>query len=347
MPNRSYYVMKFNSSWLREFSFDISISFQDALKTKKIIALADNQMLRIIRDLTNHNVDMDNVENLFYQRDKIKKMNSNKENISKLKYIQKEIYKTLFIPEYVVVTIESNKDYDYMFTKGLYINGKKYVRASCSAAQGRVSKVVFCEECVCNKLLSILDNGRNKSVPFSPAKYNAYLGTSSSATKIVSTPRFCVIPDCCVNKNVDVWWVTEVPNNEDDDIIERKTIETEFNLFDGNGLISPTKAQEWSNELGLDYLPAQWCIRASWIKGMLNVFDFHRFCKEINGGEYLIDTVYKDEFGNPIKVDLRNIDVILTESQFKLWSSYDNLDDYISNCKKNKLHWGVSIHTPK
>lgn len=347
MPNRSYYVMKFNSSWLREFSFDISISFQDALKTKKIIALADNQMLRIIRDLTNHNVDMDNVENLFYQRDKIKKMNSNKENISKLKYIQKEIYKTLFIPEYVVVTIESNKDYDYMFTKGLYINGKKYVRASCSAAQGRVSKVVFCEECVCNKLLSILDNGRDKSVPFSPAKYNAYLGTASSATKIVSTPRFCVIPDCCVNKDVDVWWVTEVPNNEDDDIIERKTIETEFNLFDGNGLISPTKAQEWSNELGLDYLPAQWCIRASWIKGMLNVFDFHRFCKEINGGEYLIDTVYKDEFGNPIKVDLRNIDVILTESQFKLWSSYDNLDDYIYNCKKNKLHWGVSIYTPK
>ena len=80
---------------------------------------------------------------------------------------------------------------------------------------------------------------------------------------------------------------------------------------------------------------------------MLNVFDFHKFCEEINGGKYLIDTVYKDEYGNPIKADLRNIDVILTESQFKLWDSYNNLGDYISNCQKNKLNWGVSIHTPK
>ena len=48
----------------------------------------------------------------------------------------------------------------------------------------------------------------------------------------------------------------------------------EFNLFDGNGLVSPTMAQIWADDLGLDYLPAQWCIRASWVKGMVNVFDF-------------------------------------------------------------------------
>lgn len=347
MPNRSYYVMKFNSSWLKEFNFNINISFQDALQTKKIIALADNEILRAIRNITDRNVDMADIENLFYQRDKIKKMKNNKENISKLKYLQKQIYKSLFIPEYAVITIESDKDYDYMFDGNLYINGKRYVRASCSPAQGRVSKVVFCEEKVTKKLLPTLDNGRNKNIPFSPAKYNAYLGTSSSATKIVSTPRFCVIPDCYRSKDVDVWWVTEAPNKKDDDIIEQKTIEMEFNLFDGNGLISPTKAQEWANELELDYLPAQWCIRASWIKGMVNVFDFHRFCKEINGGNYLIDTIYKDEQGDPIKADLREVDVILTESQFKLWDSYVSLDSYIDNCKKNNLHWGVSIHTPK
>ena len=347
MPNRSYYVMKFNSSWLREYDFNVNISFQDALQSKKIIALADNQMLRLVRDITHKKVNMDDVENLFYQRDKIKRMANNKENISKFKYIQKQIYNALFIPEYVVITIESDKDYDYMFKGNLFINGKRYVRTSCSASQGRVSKVVFCEENVSKKLLDILDNGRDKNVPFSPSKYNAYLGTASSATKIVSTPKFCVIPDCFFTKNVDTWWVTEVANKDDDDIIEQKTIEMEFNLFDGNGLISPTKAQEWANELGIDYLPAQWCIRAPWVKGMVNVFDFHQFCEEINGGNYLIDTIYKDENGNPIKVDLREIDVILTEGQFKLWSSYKSLDDYIENCNKNKLYWGVSIHTPK
>jgi hypothetical protein len=345
--NRQFYVLKFNSSWLREFDFNVKIEFEQALKTKKVIALADNEMLRTIRRITNHKVDMNEVEFLFVERDKIKRMNNNKENVAKLKYLQKQIYDTLYIPEFIVVSVESNGDYDKMFDKGLFVNGKKYIRTSCSASQGRVSKVVFCEEEVANKLLNILDNGRSHSVPFSPSKYNAYLGTASSATKIVTTPRFCVIPDCLRNQDVDCWWVTEVEDKNKDDIIEKRTIETEFNLFDGNGLVSPTMAQQWANDLELDYLPAQWCIRASWIKGMVNVFDFHKFCEEYNNGDYIINTVYKDADGNPIKVDLRDIDVILTESQFKLWNSYNSLEEYQFNSKKNNLNWGVSLYTPK
>lgn len=345
--NRQFYVLKFCSSWLREFNFNINITFEQALKNKRVIALADNQMLRTIRQITNHNVNMEDVEILFSQRDKIKKMNSNKENISKLKYLQKKIYDALYIPEFVVISIESNTDYDIMFNKGLYINNKKYVRTSCSASQGRVSKVIFCEERTSEQLLNILDNGRNHSTPFSPSKYNAYLGTASSATKIVSTPRFCVIPDCTRHKDVDCWWVTEVDDKNVDDIIEKRTVDTEFNLFDGNGLISPTMAQQWADDLGLDYLPAQWCIRASWVKGMVNVFDFHRFCKEYNNNNYIIDTIYKDADGKSIKVDLRDIDVILTESQFKLWDSYNSLEEYQHNSKKHDLYWGVSLYTPK
>ena len=347
MPNRQYYILKFNSSWLREFNFDIHITFEQALKNKKVIALADNQMLRTIREITNHNVDMNKIEFLFQQRDKIKLMDNNKENISKIKYLQKQIYGNLYIPEFVVVSIESASDYDIMFDKGLFINNKKYIRTSCSASQGRVSKVVFCEETVAKKLLDILDNGRNHNIPFSPSKYNAYLGTASSATKIVTTPRFCVIPDCTRNQDVDCWWVTEVDDKNKDDIIDKRTINTEFNLFDGNGLISPAMAQQWADDLALDYLPAQWCIRASWVKGMVNVFDFHQFCKEYNNGNYIINTVYKDSDGKPIQVDLRDIDVILTESQFKLWDSYGSLEEYQYNSKKHNLNWGVSLYTPK
>lgn len=347
MPNRQYYILKFNSSWLREFNFNIHITFEQALKNKKVIALADNQMLRTIREITNHTVDMDKIELLFQQRDKIKLMDNNKENISKIKYLQKQIYNNLYVPEFVVVSIESASDYDTMFDKGLFINNKKYIRTSCSASQGRVSKVVFCEETVAKKLLDILDNGRNHNIPFSPSKYNAYLGTASSATKIVTTPRFCVIPDCVVEKDVDCWWVTEVDDKNKDDIIDKRTITENFNLFDGNGLISPDMAKQWADDLGLDYLPAQWCIRASWVKGMVNVFDFKQFCKEYNNGNYIINTVYRDSDGNPIQVDLRDIDVILTESQFKLWDSYSSLEEYKYNSKKHSLHWGVSIYTPK
>ena len=345
--NRQFYVLKFCSSWLREFDFNIHITFEQALKTKKVIALADNQMLRIIRRITNHDVDMEEIEFLFSQRDKIKKMNSNKENIAKLKSLQNKIYNALYIQEFIVVSIESSKDYDTMFDKGLFINGKKYVRTSCSASQGRVSKVIFCEEKTSKQLLTILDNGRNHSIPFSPSKYNAYLGTASSATKIVTTPRFCVIPDCIRTKDVECWWVTEVEDKNKDDIIEKRIINMEFNLFDGNGLVSPAMAKIWADDLGLDYLPAQWCIRASWVKGMVNVFDFHAFCDEFNNGNYIIDTIYKDSSNNPIQVDLRDIDVILTESQFKLWNSYSSLEEYKYNSNKNNLDWGVSLYTPK
>ena len=89
--NRQFYTLKLCSSWLREFNFDIQITFEQALKSKKIIALADNQMLRIIREITNHNVNLDEIETWFYHRDKIKKMNNNKENIQKIKYFQKKM----------------------------------------------------------------------------------------------------------------------------------------------------------------------------------------------------------------------------------------------------------------
>lgn len=116
---------------------------------------------------------------------------------------------------------------------------------------------------------------------------------------------------------------------------------------DGMGLITPEMSERWSQDLGLDYVPSQWCVRQSFIKGMLCTFPIDEFCREINGGNYIVDTVYKDEDGNPIRADLREVDVILTESQFKLWKAYRNLDQYIANCHENKLFWGVSQYTPK
>ena len=68
MPNRQFYILRLNSSWLREYGFNVNITFDQAMKTKKVVALADNQMLRIIRDITNHKVDLDEIEFLFYQR---------------------------------------------------------------------------------------------------------------------------------------------------------------------------------------------------------------------------------------------------------------------------------------
>lgn len=77
------------------------------------------------------------------------------------------------------------------------------------------------------------------------------------------------------------------------------------------------------------------------------MFPIHEFCEEVNGGNYLVDTIYKDKDGNYIKADLRDYDVIISESQFKLWDSFDSVDTYINNCRKNKLDWRVALVSPK
>jgi hypothetical protein len=346
LPNRQFYTMKFKSSRLKEYEYNFDLTFEQAQENGEIIALADNQILRSIRDIQNRKVDLVQLEEWYAERDKLKKQKSSKENSDRIIELKSLIYNMMYIPEYITVVMEHTAHYKYIFENGLLLNGKKYLRISSSASQSRVSTVVLCDESIINKLEDVLDNGRNKNKRLAPSKFNAYKGLAGSATKVVSTPRFCVVPDAKKNRDVTVNFVTETSYEEDDDI-DVKTINQEFNLFDGQGLISYGQAEKWSKELGLDYVPAQWCIRQNFLKGMLCTFDIHKFCEEKNNGNYNIKTIYKDENGDNILVDLKEIDVIISESQFKLWDSFDSIEVYKENCIKNNLQWGISIYTPK
>lgn len=53
---------------------------------------------------------------------------------------------------------------------------------------------------------------------------------------------------------VDVDFVIET-DKYSDDVIEPRTIEIEFNRFDGSGIISPQMAEQWGKDLGEDYTP--------------------------------------------------------------------------------------------
>lgn len=346
MPNRQFYTMKFMSSRLKEYEYNFNLTFEEAQINGEIIALADNQILRSIRDIKNKKVDLVQLEEWYAERDKLKKQKSSKENSDRIIELKKLIYDMMFIPEYITIVMEHHSHYKYLFENSLILNNKRFVRFSSSASQSRVSTVVFCDEEIVERLNDILDNSRDKNKKLIPSKFNAYKGLAGSNTKIVSTPRFCVVPDLITSMNIKVNFVTETEKTEDD-IIEVKDIKAEFNRFDGMGLISYEKALTWSNELELDYVPSQWCIRQNFMKGMVCVFDIHKFCDEINGGNYLIKTIYKDSEGNNIIVDLRDIDVIISESQFKLWDSFESIDIYKENCIKNNLQWGISLYSPK
>lgn len=301
-------------------------------------------MLRSIRYIHNREIDTCQLEELYKQRDKIKKQKEF--DYEEYCILQDEINRILYIPEYITIVMEHQSHYRHLFYNGLKLNDKKYVRFSCSAGQARLSTVVFVEEETAEKLNKILDNGRDLNKPLVPSKFNAYKGLSGSATKIVSPPRFCVVPDYISKLKVQVNFVTETELQKDDEI-SVKEVELEFNRFDGQGLISPTQAEKWADELGLDYVPAQWCVRQNFLKGMLCVFDFHKFCETENNNNYIIKTINKQEDGSQKEVDLRNIDVIISESQMKLWDSWSSIEEYQDNCNKNKLNWGVSLHSPK
>lgn len=268
-------------------------------------------------------------------------------NADEAKRIQDKINRTLFNPDYVTVVMDNLKQYDYLYNNGFTINNEKFRRFSCGAGQARVSTVVFSNEKIISQAKDILNNGRDSNKKFSPSKFNAYFGLYGSATKEVSEPNFIVVKDYENTTSFMANYVIENGWGVDDTIIQKMIKDTPMNRTDGMGLITYRQAEKWAMEMGLDYVPSQFCIRQSYLKGMVCVFPIHEFCEEVNGGNYLVDTIYKDKDGNYIKADLRNYDVIISESQFKLWDSFDSIDTYINNCRKNKLDWRVALVSPK
>jgi len=347
--NRQFYTYKFKSSRLKAYNYNIDITFDKAKEVKEVIALADNQILRSIRDIRKRIIKHEKLERLFKERNVRKKRNNrknSKENSDRIFQIQNKINRTMFIPDYITIVIEHPSHYKKLFKDGLFINGKLYRRASCSAGQARVSTVVFCCVDILDELKERLNNGRDLNKENAPSKFNSYFGLAGSSTYLVSEPKFIVVKDFINTDKFKTNYVIEKEWNIDDDI-EIREIEMEMNRTDGMGIISPKQALAWSQELGLDWVPSQWCVRQNFLKGMLCVFDIHTFCQEVNDGNYIVNTIYEDSDGNYIKADLRDYEVIITESQFKLWDSFPDINTYINNCHKNKLFWGISQYTPK
>lgn len=338
--NRQFYIYKFNSKILDSQKYNINITFKKAKENCQIVAVSDSQMLRSIRDIKGRYIKREFIEELFNKRNEFKKLPPSKENSMLVREINKRINEKMFIPEYVSVVIDNISHYKKIIKNGLIINKKKYVRFSCSASQARVNTIIMVEEAISKELYRRLTNGMHPK-KLNPSKFNAYFGLSSSATKTVSTPRVCVVPDHLDTRPTLVNWVTEVDEHLKDDIIEQKIVDFEYNYFDGQGLISPQLANKWAIELDLDYIPAEFCIRNAFIKGMVCVFDFVDFCRLKNNDNYIIKDIYGQE------VDLRNVDIIISESQFKMWDCYDNFQEYEENCVKNNLFWGISRYSPK
>lgn len=305
-----------------------------------MIALADSNTLRFIDDI-NHLYDADERAADIQRKIRIlQKQETTRVNRKEIRRLYSELDEVQFKPDYMCLIVDKIEHYDKACKDGFYINGIHYERLLGTNGGVKNSTIVFVSSRVAPELKRRLENGRDLSKPLVPAKFESYKALSCSGSTPVSLPHgICVVPDCVTHFKSNVIYIDD--EGVDEPKMEyRENEDVELIDSDGYGLMLPSLAQRWSQELGLDYVMSGANTRFSWEKGMVFCFDFLEFADKVAGTR-----IIKDAWGN--EVDLSNIELILTTSQLKLWDSYKSFDDYLDNCLKNGYTFGIPKVCPK
>ena len=315
-------VLKLNTSYIMSNNCDITLTYQAAKRDNMIVSLGDNQLLRFIRRVKEREYDKDYVSSLYDKRNELKAMEETKENSKEIINLQNQIDEYLFVPDLIVIkTDTTKKDYKYICKNRITITTKinrkqftyRYRRLCAGAGQLRRNSAMFINEEIFDEIEAILMCGlnRKKIGKINLSKFGAYFALYTSASRRVTTPNVCVVKDLEFDlKDQNLLWISDDENG--DKQIEPKVMDMNINAFDGSGMISPRMAEKWSRDLKLDYIPASFILRAPFVKGLVSVFNFHKFAKEVAHKDTIVDY-----WGNEHKVE--DIDVILTTSQFKMY----------------------------
>lgn len=340
LKNQQFFIFKFNSDRLKKSNYNIEISVDNARKNSEIITINNSELIRTLFKFKKINYSQKEIDDLLILKKKVKKAENTENNKKKLEDVTRKIEKILFIEDLVNIEFKNKSHYLHILKqKGFYINGIRFTPFMASAGMIRKNTAMFINNNVKHQIMDILENDRDESVPITPSKFGAYFSLYSSSTLPVSFPNFVVVPDKEIESIRNVDFVTYKGIDKDDDVTNMTT-SIKANAWDGQGLISPKLAKKWSDELELDYTFSGAIIRAPYLKGLVVVFDFHKFAQEVAKSYEIVDI-----YGNIC--DIRNIDLIISESMFKLWNGYKNLDSYIDKCQYNALGFSIAKVTPK
>ncbi len=300
-------------------------------------------MIRWIDDINgiDSNQLYDEVANIRRKIKRIKNEESSVENSSKLKLLYARLNELQFIPEYLLLIIEDNKDY-LRACKGFTLNGRNYKRLVSTSNGVKMSVIVFASDegssgnVMRDELKRRMENGRDMTKTFVPAKLEAYRSLACSASLVVSDPRgVLVVPDVITHFKADFISLKDNPDGSGVPLYKEETNEEcENNASDGYGIISPRLIEAWSEELGLAETTSAVCVRAPFTKGMLFSMDFIEFAENV-ARSYHVKDIWGDER------NILDVDIILTESMLKLANSYKSWEDYWENTKAN--HSGFSV----
>lgn len=333
------YIYKINSSRLRKEKWRLTLPISEARRNDEVIALADSQLLRWIDELNGiSNVDKEAID-IKLQIKKLKKEPNSIQNKRTIKKLYEQLDNLQFKPDYVCIVIDKEKDY-HRACKGFYINGIKYKRLLGTNGGIKNSTIVFVSERLSEELKRRVENGRDPNIELVTAKLEAYKALTCSASNPVSLPKGILVVD-----DVETEFVANIVNLTDEadgePIMEdAENQSVNMDASDGYGIMLPSLAKRWSEELGLDYVVSGVNTRFSFEKGMVFTFDFIDFAENV-AKKYIV----KDAWGN--EVDIRDIELILTTSMVKLWDSYKSCDDYILTSVSNGYTFGIAKTCPK
>jgi len=341
---QQFWIYKISSERLRNSKYTLQLTLAQARLNQEIISISDSQLVRTVREITENPFSETLVLDVSKEKQKLARGKNASRRRQRLSQLNEQLDAMLFIPQLVSITFSDKRHADVLLKKdGFLLNGKKYIPFMASSGMIRRNTMLFADEELVPILTERFENGRNKEVEIVPAKYGVYFSLVSSSSQSVGFPNICVVSDKVIRttRRVDFSeWQSDDDIKESIDPLTHETEkELDLNAFDGQGLVSPKRAKMWSGDLGLDYVPSAFLVRSSFLKGLCVVFDFHKFAREKD-----ID-VLTDIYGNTIRV--ADVDVIISESQFKLWNSYSSTDEYVRKCRANNMGWGISRYTPK
>lgn len=333
------YIFKLHSIRLRKAKWKLTLPVAEARRNDEVISLADSQVLRWLDELNGITDAESHAREIKMEIRRMRREPNSVQNRRKIKKLYADLDDVQFKPDYLCVIIDREKDY-HRACKGFSINGMKYQRLLGTNGGVKNETIVFISARHADEIKRRIDNGRNMEKEMVPAKLEAYKALTCSASIPVSMPHgVLVVSDCETEFLSDIIYLND-ENSGEPIMEERKQVPVQLNESDGYGLMLPSLAKRWSEELELDYTVSGVNTRFSWEKGMVFTFDFLDFAEKIAGSYFV-----KDAWGND--VDIRNVELILTTSMLKLWDSYDSCEDYIRNCLQNGYTFGIAKTCPK
>lgn len=330
-------IYKISSKELLDNDLNIDLSFNEARMQDKIISISDNQVIRWIDKLNNkkRNEEKNEYNLLIKELKTLKKEKNSNKNKEKIKEIYLKINKMQYIPELINIVMSKPNDIDKL-KNGFTVNGVTYRRFIGSPNQVKKSTVMYSS--LVDRLNPLVENGRDPEFKIIPAKYEAYKALALSGSyPVTNTDRILVVDDLVTTFTEDVIFLDD--RETDEPVTDYKTSEIELDESDGYGLITPSLAELWSEDMELDYIISGCCIRHAFTKGMVAAFDFREFARR--HGKRIVKDVWGKER------DINNIDIILTTSMLKLWKAYDSLESFLEHSKRNNFGFSVTKINPK